>query len=359
MNKNRNVFIVALILLMFPLLPAPKEKPAIPAAIKAVAPNLYLVQGLDGGNVAFLVTTKGVLVVDSGTSPDDGARIVAAIRKVTREPIRFLVLTHYHGDHTLGLQSFPESALVVGHSNVAKNIRRFNQERFRKLTETDGPEMISELKLKVETLKKENHPDLNKTETQLQEMENDLAQARTITFRIPDITFEKGMLIRLGDEIIHLIYPGPAHTNCNLLVIFPKQKVLHTGDMFFHQSLPYIDQGAESDTANWIENLQKALSWNIETVIPGHGPLTEKQSLNQQIGYLAFLRLAVATEMKKGMGLESLKTAITLPEEFKKWEYQEVFTSNIAAVHAELNRAAATVVEQAKPTTSAEHGRGQ
>jgi cyclase len=84
---------------------AAEEVKAVP-----VAGGLYLMEGLNGGNVSFLVTNEGVLVVDSGTSPDEGKLVMAEIAKKTDKAVKYLVLTHYHGDHTFGLQAFPTAA---------------------------------------------------------------------------------------------------------------------------------------------------------------------------------------------------------------------------------------------------------
>ena len=88
-------------------------------------------RALEGGNVAFLVTDEGVLVVDSGTSPEAGRLVMAEIAKKTDKPVKYLVLTHYHGDHTFGLQAFPSSTVIIAQQNTADNIRHLNEPRIR------------------------------------------------------------------------------------------------------------------------------------------------------------------------------------------------------------------------------------
>ena len=308
------------------------------SGIKAVVlkENLYLIEGTQGGNVAFLVTAKGVLVVDSGTSLAEGAQIVKAIRKVTPQPIRYIVLTHYHGDHTMGLPVFPETALVIGQHMVARNIKENNIPRMQKYVESELPANIQKLQEDVEKLKKAKSPELAKAKEKLKSAEQELAAMKTMKPRLPDLTFAHSLIINLGGEAIHLIYPEPAHTNCNILVLFPKQKALHMGDMFFHEFLPYIDFQNGANTANWIKQLAKVQSWDVFTVIPGHGPLSVKEGLKKQIAYLTFLRQAVTNELQKGSGLEAMKTAIVLPAEFKNWQFQSVFPKNIEAVYREM-----------------------
>jgi cyclase len=346
MKKALVLSLIAICLLSVSL--AAANKTIGESGVKAVVlkDNLYRIEGTQGGNVAFLVTTKGVLVVDSGTSFEEGAQIVKAIRQVTTQPIRYVVLTHFHGDHTIGLSVFPETALVVGQHMLERHIRENNIPRMQKYVESDLPANIQKMKGEVEKFKKIKSPELAKAREELKSAEQELAAMKGMKTRLPDITFDRSLFINLGGETIHLIYPGPAHTDCNILVLFPRQKAVHMGDMFFHESLPYIDFQNGASTANWIKQLNKVEGWDVVVVIPGHGPLADKESLKKQIAYLTFLRLAVGNELQKGSGLETIKSAIVLPEPYKHWQYQIIFPNNIEAVYRELTT---SVQEQEKP----------
>jgi glyoxylase-like metal-dependent hydrolase (beta-lactamase superfamily II) len=345
----KKLFALSLITIcLLAISPAAANKAMKESGVKAVVlkENLYLIEGTQGGNVAFLVTAKGVLVVDSGTSLAEGAQIVKAIRKITQQPIRYVVLTHYHGDHTMGLPAFPETALVIGQHLVARNIRQNNIPRMQKYVESELPANIRKMKDDVEKLKKAKGPELAKAREELKSAEQELAALKTMKPRLPDLTFARSLIINLGGETIHLIYPKPAHTDCNILVLFPRQKVVHMGDMFFHEFLPYIDFQNGASTANWIKQLTKVESWDVTTVIPGHGLFSDKESLKKQIAYLTFLRQAVTNELQKGSGLEAMKTTIVLPAEFKNWQFQSVFPNNIEAVYHEMTT---PVQEKEKP----------
>jgi cyclase len=337
MKRNFAAMFIAVCVLSFSQIAAGKVVKENGVKAVVLDENLYRIEGTQGGgNVAFLVTAKGVLVVDSGTSFEEGEKIVKAIRMITPQPIRYVVLTHYHGDHTIGLSVFPETALVIGQHMLARNIKENNIPRLQKYLESELPANIQKLQQDVEKLKKAQSPELAKIRSELKDARQELAAMKTMKTRLPDLTFGDALTITLGGETIKLIYPGPAHTNCNILVLFPRQKVVHMGDMFFHESLPYIDFKNGSNTANWIVQLKKVQSWDVAAVIPGHGPLSDKQGLNKQIAYLTFLRQAVAGELQKGSGLEAMKTAIVLPAEFKNWQYQIIFPSNIEAVYREM-----------------------
>ena len=93
------------------------------AQVTQVTDRLYVISGL-GGNVGFIITNEGVLVVDAGNSLSDAKTILQTIKEKTDKPIKYLVLTHYHGDHTNGMQAFPPEVISIGQKNIIANLPR-------------------------------------------------------------------------------------------------------------------------------------------------------------------------------------------------------------------------------------------
>jgi len=302
-----------------------------------VAGGLFLVEGLEGGNVAFLVTDEGVLVVDSGTSPEQGKLVMDEIAKKTDKPVKYLVLTHYHGDHSFGLQAFPASTVVVAQQNTADNIRNLNEPRIRRMMEKGMPDMIAAQKLTVDKLRKKKGKDLKKEEERLQELETGLAQLRELRFVYPAITFQTKLSVFLGGQEVEVVHLGRAHTDGDALVHFPGLNVLHTGDLLFAASYPYIGVEAGADTANWIAAIERAASWEVETVIPGHGRITDKQGLLKMAAYLSELREAVKGAIAAGKSLAEAKKMAPLPS-WKGFDRERQLPMNIEAVYNELIR---------------------
>jgi glyoxylase-like metal-dependent hydrolase (beta-lactamase superfamily II) len=333
--KSKNLFCLAVVVLF--LLAGGLGGQQAPAEVKAVpvADGLYLMEGLAGGNVAFLVTDEGVLVVDSGTSPDAGRLIVAEIAKKTDKPIQYLVLTHYHGDHTFGLQAFPASTVIIAQQNTADNMRRLNETRLRGMMEKQMPEMIAAQKLKVENLKKKKGKDLPKEEAALKALEAQLAELKELRFVYPDVTFQTKLSIFLGGQEIEVVHPGRAHTDGDAWVHFPALKTMHMGDNFFNGSYPYIGAEAGADTANWVEKIKQASGWAVETFIPGHGPLADREGLLRFAAYLSDLREAVKKAIDAGQSLEQARKMPLLPA-WKDLKWPEMFPRNIEAVYNEL-----------------------
>lgn len=129
--------------------------------LQKITDHLYIISGA-GGNVAFFVTETGVLVIDSGNKPDNEKNILNKIHEVTEKPIKYLVFTHYHGDHILGAQNFPESTIIISHENTRINIKNVFIDN-KSTSNFDNPMntfplLIKNLEQKIENLKAEKNP---------------------------------------------------------------------------------------------------------------------------------------------------------------------------------------------------------
>jgi len=334
--KKRNIILIFAVMFMF-IGTLGAQQPAAAVRAVPVAGDLYWVEGLEGGNVAFLVTNEGVLVVDSGTSPEAGKLVMDEIAKKTDQPVKYLILTHYHGDHTFGLQSFPPATVIIAQQNTADNIRSLNAPRIQGQLEKRMPEMIAAQGEKVAQLRKKKGKDLKQEEERLKELEAGLEQLKGLRFVYPAITFQTKLTVFLGGQEVEVVHPGRAHTDGDALVLFHGLKAAHTGDLFFNGSLPYIGVEAGADTANWLATLQRASGWDIETFIPGHGPVSDKAGLQRMAAYLADLRQAVQDAIAAGQTLEQVKK-LPLPPAWKDLKRAEWFPQNLEAVYNELSR---------------------
>ncbi len=325
--------LAALILLALPSRALPAE-----VETRALTPDLFLITGLpNAGQVVFLKTSEGVLVVDSGDSPENGKAIVDKIRSVTGQPIRYVVLTQYHGDHTFGLQSFPQEAVVIGQDKISENIRDFSKSDLDDYLQNRAPRRLAQLRKEVDSLRASASPELGKKEEELKGAQERYDRARIIKLVYPQLTFDRELTIHLGGETVRVLYPGPSHTSCSVVVHFVDQKVLHAGDLFFHGLLPFIDGPAGSNTANWIAALEGYMRLDLDQVVPGHGEVTGKESLRQQIDLLTDLRQEVKTAMAEGRSLVEMKKTILLPK-WKEFGYRDVLPIDIEAVYGEMKK---------------------
>ena len=232
-----------------------------------------------GGTIAFLQTKNNFVVVDSQFQ-EQSNHLIAELKKLSENPIKFLINTHHHGDHTSGNIAFKGLVEhVVAHENSLKN------------------QKIAAIANKVE-------------DKQL----------------YPDVTFSKDWKSKVDNETIKAHYFGAGHTNGDSMIHFEKANVVHMGDLMFNRRYPYIDKGAGADIKNWISVLDKANStFDKDTVfVFGHAFDPEKitgskEDINVFKDYLEKLLMHVDQEIKSGKSKEEIMkiTAINGVTEFK------------------------------------------
>lgn len=242
---------------------APASPPLQPVA---VAPGVWMVQGESAlgspanrnfiSNAAFVVTDDGVLVVDALGSPALGRALIEAIGRITSQPIRTLVVTHYHADHIYGLQAFKDAGVQI-------------------IADALGREYLNSqtAALRLEASRTELAPWID-------------ADTRLVA---ADRWIDAPLTLQMGSTTILIQPAGPAHTPEDLVVILPQQRVLIAGDIVFRNRVPYVGQ---ADSGRWIEALDRLLAADPRIIVPGHGPVSTEAKADLQLtrDYLAYLR---------------------------------------------------------------------
>jgi len=206
-----------------------------------VAGSVSMLQG-SGGNIAVLVGPEGVLVVDDEFAPLV-PKILTAIGRLSSKPVRFVVNTHWHGDHTGGNAILgAEGAVIVAQDNVRK---RMSTEQFNAFIKRRSPPSPA--------------------------------------IALPIVTFAEGVRFYLDGEDIEVTHIGPGHTDGDSTVWFHKANVIHMGDNFFNGMYPAIDGDAGGSLDGMVTALEGVLGRidDQTKVIPGHGPLGTKADLKR------------------------------------------------------------------------------
>ena len=220
-----------------------------------ISENLYLITNIPGGNVSFLVTRKGIVVVDAGSTPGNGQKIVSIIKSISNKPIKYLILTHFHGDHTNGIVSFPNDVKIIAHKNLARNYISYNNENISNYINNVLPSYLINLKLQMGEIKDKNSTEYLGLKEDYNANEKYLNEIKNIEFRNADITFEDYYRLKIADERIMLEYTESGHTSDNIVVKYSNHNVLHTGDLVFNGCFPYLINDHGVDVYNWIKTL--------------------------------------------------------------------------------------------------------
>ena len=238
-----------------------------PVKAVKVAEDVWVVQGESAqgsaanrnfiSNAGFVVTGDGVVVVDALGSPTLAEELIAEIRRVTSQPIRHVIVTHYHADHFYGLQAFKAiGASVVAHRAAGEYLNSDTAQR------------------RLAASREELFPWIDE-------------RTRLVT---PDRWLDQpDTVLRVGTFEFQIRHAGPAHSPEDVVVYVPSRGVLFAGDMVFRGRIPFVGQ---SDSRQWIESLSRLIEFKPRIVVPGHGAVSTDPTTDMELtrDYLAYLR---------------------------------------------------------------------
>ena len=237
-----------------------------------VVGNIHMLTG-SGGNIGVSVGKDGILIVDDQYAPL-ADKIKSALRGLHAGPLKFVLNTHFHGDHVGGNPIFGLEATIIAHTNVRKRVSMPVQRGDQTI-----PAMVEE--------------------------------------GWPVITFDEEVSVHFNGEEIKLVHIPEGHTDNDSYVYFTGSDVVHMGDTFFNGRFPYVDLGSGGTVGGLIENIAHVLSviGPDTRVIPGHGDLGDRAALQSYHDMLVATTDAVRAMMAEGKTLDEIKAA-GLPDEW-------------------------------------------
>jgi cyclase len=300
-----------------------ERQPTDPFTLKPLRGGVHALYGR-GGNVGFLVGPEAVLVVDSQYK-DMAPGIVEQIRKVTDKPIKFLVNTHHHGDHTGGNETFRPISVIIAHDNVRKRMLASPQDILR-----DYPARVDEARKAGR-------------EDQAKNLEEQIEWAKKVKVEdipAPIVTYDSELRVHVNGETIQVWHTPPAHTDGDSTVYFEKANVLHMGDLFFNQVIPFIDVKGGGSPAGYLKALDTVVARVPADVviIPGHGEVTDVAGLKVFRQYVADVIDAAKKAKAAGQSKDDFVKSTEMAAYKDYRGYPERFRDNLAAAYDEVGR---------------------
>ena len=239
--------------------------------------NVFMLQG-QGGNIGVSVGADGILIVDDQFAPL-AEKIKAALKTLGEGKLKFVLNTHWHGDHTGGNKEFGPEAPIIAHDNVRRRLATEQKSEFFKRTTPASPKEA-----------------------------------------LPVITFDKSLSVHFNGEEIKVIHFPQGHTDGDSVIFFTTSNVVHMGDDFFVARFPFVDlesggsvQGLTKNIADIIPKLAADVK-----IIPGHGSISTVEDLKKYHHMLMATTAIVQERMKAGKTIEQIK-AEGLPAEWASW----------------------------------------
>ena len=266
-TMRRVALLAAVLLAAFRYSPAQDQDfSKVQMKVTRVNGSVYMLEGA-GGNIGASVGDDGIVIVDDQYAPL-ADKIRAALKGITNKPLRFVINTHYHADHTGGNPNFgSEGGIIISQENTRK---RLSADQFN-----------ATFKMEQKAISPEG---------------------------LPKITFTESITLHLNGQTVEVYHVKNAHTDGDAIIYFKEANVLHAGDVFVRYGLPFIDQSNGGSIDGMISGTDKILSTaNDKTVIiPGHGELANNKDVMEYRTMLQTVRQRVADQIKNGKSLDEI-----------------------------------------------------
>jgi glyoxylase-like metal-dependent hydrolase (beta-lactamase superfamily II) len=319
-------------------------------AVSKLTSNLFIIapsgpdMSMVGGNIGVFVTDEGVLVVDdnyyrqrrNGQTVEMGEAVAAEIRKLTDQPIRFVINTHHHADHAGGNPVFARFATIYAQTNVRHRMVTGYQNAAK-----SAPGSVAKAEQEVAAAKQSG--DSGRTaqaEEQLATARMDLAAAQSFDplEAAPTVTYDGELVFHMGGEEIHLYHPSRAHTDGDSLVHFKNANIALWGDAFANNWVPVIDAGAGGSTLEWLQFIDRGIQLVGEnaTMVPGHGAIGRAEDVRRLRLYFTTMQENVRKAIAAGKTRDQAMDEITVPAYAGLPGGAARIRMNVAAVYDEL-----------------------
>jgi cyclase len=273
----------------------------LPPNVKKIKEGIYVYVGNNfNSNCGIVVTQEGVVLIDSGHNPTDSLRILDAVKKISPLPIRFLIDTEPHPDHTTGHFVFSPPATVIAHEGATESM--INREK-----ETPGR--------------------IEKLAAVAPEMRKALEGYRFVP---PQIEYRGKMTLNLGERTFELLYLKGVHSEADTAVWLPKERVLFSASGIVVDQFNILRPFVTIPDILAASKMMKAL--NPEIVVPGHGTPGTVKIFDDTEKYYALLVERVGQMVKEGKSLDEIKKELKMPE-YDHWATKERFPTNVEAAY--------------------------
>jgi cyclase len=310
-------------------LAAPKENAELAKLADGVYARIVTPDGDAVGNAGVVVLSRSVLVIDTHFTPEAGQVLLAAIRALTPKPVLYVVNTHGHPDHTHGNQVF-EGAQLIGSSAARRDVL---QGDLPSLNRSMGIARAQWEKLRRDVSKEPDPAQAQRMREQIRSRDEYIQNMSRLKIEAPLITIDDNLKIQDGKEEVRIVCLGKGHTDGDIVVLVPAQKVAFVGDLFFNDAIPNVQ---DASLLPWISTLKEVLRLDAEKFVPGHGAVGSKKDVERFLDYFTELQSRVKEAVDRGDTMEQVLRDLTVPAKFASYRFQNFFPANVQKMYTEL-----------------------
>jgi cyclase len=290
------------------------------AAIRTEPPGLTV-----NGNSGFIINDEDVVVVDTTLTPGTAKEELAALRKLTSKPVKYVINTHWHDDHIMGNQvyrdAFPGVEFIAHTATLEYLPTTGLSNRKGAMSEQGYPGFIAFLKEQLRSNKSVFGSPLDDEEkttlaSDIKIAERYMAENPGVEIVLPTITLDNRLTLHRGQRVIDIRFLGRGHTSGDIIVHLPKEGIVIAGDLVMFP-VPYVGN-PQSHPGDWSVTLQKLLELHATTIVPGHGPVLHDAAYVKLMSRLfASMKEQVDAAVARGETLEQTRKSVNL-DEFQK-----------------------------------------
>lgn len=282
------------------------------------------------GNSAIVVLDRGILVFDTHFTPEAGQALAGKIRALTPKPIQYVVYSHFHPDHTHGTQSLPGTPQIIGSTITRSEILQKDLPALNRSVAAAG----AQLEKMRKALDDEPDPiEKRRLRTQINARQEFFARMSRQNVLAPIVTVDDSLLLFDGKRQIQIKYLGKGHTDGDLILYLPSEKIVFLGDLFFNAALPNVQDAA---LLEWVGTLEEVLKLDADKFVPGHGAVGSREDVRAFIKYLQDLRGWVEPAVARGDALDQVIHEVQISGKYSSYGFQNLFPSNVQKMYEEL-----------------------
>jgi cyclase len=281
------------------------------------------------GNAGVIVLDRSVLVFDTHYTVEAGRELLKQIRAITPKPVRYVVNSHFHPDHTHGNQAFAD-AQFIGSTATRRDVLEIDLASMNRSIAVVQNQLE---KLRRDLVKNSDATQLQKLRDQIKKREEYLESVSRSKIIPPSATFDDNMVVRDGEQEANLMWLGPGHTDGDIIIFLAQKKIAFLGDLFFNRAIPNVQ---EARMLEWIKTLKETLKLDANKFVSGHGAIGSRKDVEAFLRYLEEIKTLVEAAIDRGDSMEQATQGIQVPAKYAGYRFQNFFPSNIQKMFAEL-----------------------